>query len=65
MIISLITKKYCLFLTKCDFELFCNNDFSLRIETDFYHNTMKIKLRRYFIISDGRLYRKGVCIFSY
>ena len=41
-------KKYFLFLIKCDFKLIFSYDFSKPnlIETDFYHNTMFIKLKR-------------------
>ena len=52
MIISPITiKKNYLFLIKCDFKLTLNNDFSkpVHIETEFYHNTMLIILKRYLI----------------
>ena len=44
-------KKYYLFLIKCDFKLTFNNNFlkSIHIETDFYHNTRPINLKRYLL----------------
>ena len=57
-------KKYCLFLIKCDFKLFFNNGFSLHIQTDFYHNMMKIKLRRYFLYWIADFIEKGY-VFSH
>ena len=57
-------KKYYLFLIKCDFKLLFNNDFSLHIETDFYHNTVKINLRRYLLYPIEAFIEKGY-VFSH
>ena len=42
-------KIYYLFLIKGDFKVVFNFEFSLHVETHFYHNTMLINLKRYLI----------------
>ena len=39
-------KKFVLYLVKCDFKLFLNNDFTPYIKTAVYHNTLFINLER-------------------
>ena len=65
MIISLITKKYNLFLVKCDFKLIFNNDLlkPILIETYFYHTTV-FNLRRYLLYKIDNFIEKGY-IFSH
>ena len=40
-----------MFLIKCDFKIIFNNDFSkpIHFETDFYHITSLINLKRYLL----------------
>ena len=65
MIVSLITKKYDLFLIKCDFILIFNDDFSkpIHIETGFYHNTALLNFKRYLLYHIDNFIEK-VHIFS-
>ena len=54
-------KKYYLFLIKSNFKLIFNNDCSkpFYIETDFYHNTMFINLKRYLLYPIESFIEKG------
>ena len=56
MIISLIT---IFFLIKCVLKIIFNNDFSLLIETVFYHNTSMINLKRYLLYQIEDFIEKG------
>ena len=62
--ITNLYKKYYLYLNKCDFKLVFNNDFSLLIETDFYHKTTMINLKRYLLFRIEDFIDKGY-IFSH
>ena len=59
-------EKYSIFLIKCDFELFFNNDFSKSIlhETDFYHKTTFMNLKRFLLYHIDNFIDKGY-IFSH
>ena len=59
-------KKYFLFLFKCDFILFYNNDFlkPILVETDLYHKASLINLKRYLLYEIDNFIEKGY-IFSY
>ena len=59
-------KKYYLFLFKCDFELIFNNAFlkPILIETDFYHNTSLINLKRYLLYEIDNFIENGY-VFSH
>ena len=62
MIISLITiKKYYLVLIRCDFILIFNHDFLklILIETDFYHKTSLINLKRYLLYEIDKFIENG------
>ena len=57
------SKKYRLFLIKCDFELVFNDDFSFHIGTDFYQNRHPFNLKRYLLYDIEVFINKGY-IFS-
>ena len=57
-------KRHYLFLIKYDYKIFFNKDFSLHIETDFYHKTMKINLRSYLLYRIEDFIEKGY-VFSH
>ena len=50
-----------MFLLKCDFKLIFNKDFSktVPIETDFYHNTSLINLKRFLLYHVDGFIEKG------
>ena len=54
-------KNYDLFLNKYDFKISFNKDFSkpIHIETDFYHNTTFINLKRFLLYSIESFMEKG------
>ena len=54
-------EKYSIFLIKCDFKLIFNNDFliSIHIETDFYHNTTFMNLKRFLLFFIDKFIEKG------
>ena len=58
-------KKYNVFLIKCGFKLIFNNDFSksIRIETDFYHNTTFMVLKRFLLYQIDDFIEKGQIFF--
>ena len=58
------TKKYKLFLFKCDFELVFNDNLPFDIETDYHQNTKMINLKRY-LLNHIEDFINKVYIFSY
>ena len=54
-------EKFCLFLIKCNFKLIFNKDFSksIHIETDFYHITSLINLKRFLLYHIEDFIEKG------